>query len=148
MSESKEKPAFPERVVCEDNDSLRELMRDALAKRFTDIVFVTCMDGEELLNRFKELQPVWYYWIGLEAKYCGPDVLMERHKRHDDFNVPVILVTGKTKVQMTPHYRKLGVIDVIRKPYDPIEIPNIIATSLERWYAEVGLLNEMLCTRL
>ena len=141
MSESKEKPAFPERVVyVEDNDSLRELMRDALAKRFTDIVFVTCMDGEELLNRFKELQPGLILLDLVLGEMHGPDVLMELHKRHDDFNVPVILVTGKTKVQMTPHYRKLGVIDVIHKPYDPIEIPNIIAASLERWYAEGGSL--------
>lgn len=115
---------FPERIVyVEDEPDIRRIVREALERAHPGIVLVTCASGQELLSRFRELQPSL---ILLDLKMpglSGPDVLEKLQKIPEGAGVPVIFVTGKTKVEMMENYESLGVIGVIHKPFQLAEFP-------------------------
>jgi CheY-like chemotaxis protein len=118
---------FPKRLVyVDDEPDVRRIVREALERMDPDLMLVTCASGEELLSRLRELQPDL---ILLDLKMpvmSGPDILHELRRREDGQSVPVIFVTGKTRVQMTEEYKTLGVIGVIHKPFDVLKLTEII----------------------
>ncbi|GJL85217.1 MAG: response regulator [Micavibrio sp.] len=127
---------FPERVVCIDDDiDLRQLVRVSLEEAEEDIVLVTCGSGEEFIARIRELQPDLILLDMLMPDMSGPDLMEKLRDMPDATGVPFIFLTGKAKLVMTDHYKALGAIGVIHKPFDPVELPNVIR---EMWATRLG----------
>jgi CheY-like chemotaxis protein len=131
---------FPQRLVfVEDQASVRKLVREALELAGLDIAFVTCSSGEELLNRLRELQPELILLDLKMPKMSGPDILDALRKSPDGIRVPVLFMTG-TKVEMTDHYRALGVIGVLHKPFDIEKLPEQIGELWREHLVAIGKL--------
>lgn len=128
---------FPRRLVfVDDEPDLRRIVREALEKDDPALVIVTCGGGEELLNRFRELQPDLIL-LDLKMKdMSGPDALEALRKREDGASVPVLFVTGAAKVEMTEEYKNLGVIGVLHKPFEAAKLREIIAGYWQAFIAE------------
>ncbi len=127
---------FPKRVVyIEDDIQLRQLVRTALEEAEEDIVLVTCGSGEEFIARIRELQPELILLDMLMPDMNGPDIMEKLRGMPDATGVPFIFLTGKAKLVMTDHYKALGAIGVIHKPFDPIELPETIR---EMWATRFG----------
>ncbi|MCI0477898.1 MAG: response regulator, partial [Anaerolineales bacterium] len=47
--------------------------------------------------------------------------------------IPVIFMTAKVQVHEVAHYKELGALGVISKPFDPMSLSNLI---LETWQAQ------------
>ena len=118
---------FPKRVVYIDDDlQLRQLVRVALEEAEEEIILVTCDGGEEFIARIRELQPDLILLDMMMPDMSGPDVMEKLRTLPDAVGVPIIFMTGKTKLVMTDHYKALGAIGVIHKPFDPIALPDLI----------------------
>ncbi len=122
---------FPKRLVfVDDEQDVRRIVRDIIERVYPDIMLVTCSGGEELLSRLRELQPDLLLLDLRMPDMSGPDVVHALRAREEGANVPVIFITGATKVTMTDEYKDLGVIGVIHKPFDVMKLPEIIG---EMW---------------
>lgn len=134
---------LPERIVYVDDDKLlRKTVQQALEKAGQDIVLVTCSTGQELLSRFRELQPDVILLDLIMPDMDGPEVLERLSEARDGFVTPVIFVTKKSKVVMTEEYKRLGVIGVIHKPFNPDKLPQAVAAMWKAHRMETGELNE------
>jgi two-component system OmpR family response regulator len=114
---------FPKRLVyVDDEPDVRQVVREALERTHPHLIMVTCSSGAELLNRLRELQPEMILLDLKMPKMSGPDVVDALRKRPEGAEIPVIFITGKTKVHMTDEYKSLGVIGVIYKPLDILSL--------------------------
>ncbi len=63
----------------------------------------------------------------------GPTTLVELRKIPQTADTPVIFMTAKVQPQEVAHYRSLGALDVIAKPFDPM---NLAANVRAIWEAQ------------
>jgi CheY-like chemotaxis protein len=138
MAEDAQKPkeeplTLPGRIVVVDDDELvRRMVRKALEKTGQDIVLVTCSTGQELLSRFRELQPDVIILDMMLNDMTGVDVVEALSQINEGYSTAVIFLTAKTKLTMAEDYRHLGVIGVIHKPF---EIETLAAEVAAMWKA-------------
>jgi two-component system, OmpR family, response regulator len=139
MTEDAQKPkeeplTLPGRIVVVDDDNdIRKLVRRGLEVTGQDIVLVTCSTGQELLSRFRELQPDVLILDLVLGDMDGPTLLQSLSGITEaGYTTPVIFLTGKSKLIMVEDYRHLGVIGVIHKPF---EIRTLAAEVAAMWKA-------------
>ena len=65
----------------------------------------------------------------------GPTTLKELRKLPELAQVPVIFMTAKVQPQEVAHFKALGAIEVIAKPFDPMTLAQ---TVLHAWSTRVG----------
>jgi CheY-like chemotaxis protein len=85
-----------------------------------------CSSGKEALLTFPKFQPDLLLLDVMMPEMDGPS-LLEQLRQTSDFNdTPVIFMTAKIQTKEVERYRSLGALDVIAKPFDPIELPQMI----------------------
>ena len=118
---------LPDRIVYVDDDlDMREIIRQVFERAEYEGAFATCSSGQELLSRLRVLQPELILLDLVMPDMDGPDVLEKLQLSEEGKLASVIFMTGHTKLEMTEHYKKLGVIGVIHKPYEIGELLKII----------------------
>jgi CheY-like chemotaxis protein len=60
----------------------------------------------------------------------GPTAVKELRKDPTLANIPVIFMTARVQRTDTEHYRSLGAVGVIGKPFDPMTLPDEIKRLL------------------
>ena len=127
---------FPKRLVfVDDEQDVRRVVKDVIERIHPNMMIVTCRSGEELLSRLRELQPDLILLDLKMPDMDGPGVVEALRQREEGQSVPVIFVTGATKVTMTDEYKDLGVIGVIHKPFDVMKFSETIG---EFWRAFIA----------
>ncbi len=118
---------FPQRIVYVDDDQqMRQLVRDSLESGEDESILVTCGGGQELIARFRELQPDLIILDVIMPDMDGLEVIKTLSEDPDKKDVPIVLLTGKTKLTMENDYKALGAIGIIHKPFDALEFPTMI----------------------
>lgn len=124
---------FPERITYVDDDQkLRQLVRIAFERSDYKTIFSACGNGQELINRIRELQPSLILLDMIMPDMNGPDMLYKLRHHDDAKDIPVIFVTGRDRLVMEQQYKTLGVIGVIHKPFEAKKLPDKV---LELWCA-------------
>ncbi len=67
----------------------------------------------------------------------GPSTLKALRELPATASTPVIFMTAKVQPAEVAHYMSLGALDVIRKPFDPMEISNEIGRIWENFSSGV-----------
>ncbi len=62
----------------------------------------------------------------------GPGTLQTLRKLHRSAQPPVIFITAKVQPAEVVHYRALGAMDVIAKPFDPMLLSQTINEIWQR----------------
>ncbi|MDZ4262786.1 MAG: response regulator [Pseudomonadota bacterium] len=65
----------------------------------------------------------------------GPTTLTELRKLPELAQIPVIFMTAKVQPQEVAHFKSLGAIEVIAKPFDPMTLAQSV---LSVWNAHAG----------
>lgn len=123
------KANIPRRIVCVDDDfDVRQIVRDSFQRSEfgKEIVVATCGSGQEMISRLRELQPELILVDIMMPKMNGLDMIQTLRAQVDGQNIPVVFLTGKTKLKMEDEYRNLGVIGVVYKPFDPMKLADDI----------------------
>lgn len=130
---------FPERLVyIDDEQDLREIVRQTLEDNGYEGALATCGSGQELLSRLRVLQPELIILDVMMPDMNGVDLIEKLKLTEEGADVPVIFVTGKTRLEMLENYKNLGVIGVIHKPFDFETLQDQIR---DMWQAYQGLKN-------
>ncbi len=118
---------FATRIVCvDDEQTMRSLVRASLENAGFDGALATCGSAKEFLRRYRELQPDLILLDLLMPEMDGLEMLNFMAKDPEIEDIPVIMVTAVKKLVMTPEYKKLGVIGVVHKPFEPQNLLEIV----------------------
>jgi CheY-like chemotaxis protein len=62
----------------------------------------------------------------------GPTTLRELRQKPETAGIPVVFMTAKVQAHEIESYRGMGALDVIAKPFDPMELANQVREILSR----------------
>ena len=111
-----------ERILCvEDEPDIQEVTRLAL-EMVGGYQVMICSSGQEALDKSAGFSPDLILLDVMMPEMDGPTTL--RHLRSDPAtsNIPVVFLTAKVQPAEIEHFRSLGALDVISKPYDPLNL--------------------------
>jgi len=112
-------------LVCDDEPSLRELVRAVLGPGYT---FVEADDGPRALALARELQPDLIVLDVMLPGMSGIEVLEELRGDPELSSIPVIVVTAWSHAEMSA--RVSGADRFVPKPFDPEELESAVEELL------------------
>ena len=121
-----------ERILhVEDEGDIREVAKLAL-EAIGGFVVEPVESGKVALERVSEFVPDVILLDVMMPGMDGPSTLRELRKRPETADVPVIFMTAKVQSHEVEQYRRMGALDVIPKPFDPMTLADQIREILRR----------------
>lgn len=90
-----------------------------------------CSSGEEAMQDPVSFAPDLLLLDVMMPGMDGPTTLAELRKLPELAHVPVIFMTAKVQPQEIEHFKSLGAIDVVAKPFDPMSLAQMIRDAWE-----------------
>ena len=81
-----------------------------------------CSTGQQALQEIAEFRPDLLLLDVMMPDMDGPTTLREIRKMAGMVSIPAIFMTAKVQPQEVAHYRELGALDIIPKPFDPMTL--------------------------
>jgi len=86
----------------------------------------TCSLGREALEKGPGFAPDLILLDVMMPDMDGPSTLKALRELPELTGVPIIFMTAKVQPAEILHYKSLGALDVLAKPFDPMQISNQI----------------------
>ncbi|MBK7003860.1 MAG: response regulator [Burkholderiales bacterium] len=81
-----------------------------------------CDSGAQALQEVKAFAPQLILLDVVMPGMDGPATLVQLRQDPDTAAIPVVFLTANTDPKEIAHYRSLGAVDVIAKPYNPMTL--------------------------
>jgi len=81
-----------------------------------------CNNGKELLNCVEEVRPDLILLDVMMPEMDGPTTFKNLQAKEKTKNIPVIFMTAKAQAHELEIYKSSGVIGIITKPFDPMDL--------------------------
>lgn len=110
-------------LLVEDDPDIQIVARLAL----TDLAgfdLEVCSSGREALEKAPGFSPDLILLDVMMPELDGPSTLKELRRHSSLDGTPVVFMTAKAQPEEVAEYRSLGALDVIVKPFDPMELGN------------------------
>ena len=120
-------------LYVEDEDDIRTVAQLAL-EAVGGLTLKSCSSGEEAVQAAVSFAPDLILLDVMMPGMDGPSTLAALHKLDPLKDVPVIFMTAKVQPSEIAHYRSLGALDVIAKPFDPMTLADQVRAVWERRY--------------
>jgi CheY-like chemotaxis protein len=108
-------------LYVEDDHDVRKLATFAL-KMVGKFNVEACASGEEALEKAVGFAPQLLLLDVMMPGMDGPTTLGRLRELPEIAGVPAVFMTAKVQPQEIKHYRELGSLDVISKPFDPMTL--------------------------
>jgi CheY-like chemotaxis protein len=118
-------PTLTKILYAEDEPDIQTIAKMAL-EMMGGYTLKVCNNGQEALNVAETFDPDLILLDVMMPTMDAPAALAEIRKIPALKNVPVIFMTAKVQNQEIEEYRKMGAIDVIAKPFDPMTLSETI----------------------
>lgn len=112
-------------LYAEDENDIRAIAQIAL-EDLGGFNVKYCTNGEEVIDAAPEFAADLLLFDVMMPGMDGPSALGEIRKLENYADVPAIFMTAKIQTAEVEHYKSLGVIEVIAKPFDPISLAETI----------------------
>ena len=112
-------------LVCDDDPSLRELVRAVLGPRYR---FVEAADGAEALALAREDRPDLVVLDVMLPGLSGIEVLEELRTDSDLSSIPVVVITAWSHAELDA--QMAGADRFVSKPFDPDELSSAVEELL------------------
>lgn len=124
-----------QRILCvEDEPDIQAVARMAL-ELVGGFQVLVCGSGEQALREVQAFRPDLILLDVMMPGMDGPGTLQALRALPDVAPVPVAFMTAKVQPNEVAHYRSLGALDVIAKPFDPMTLPAQVRAVWERRHA-------------
>lgn len=121
----------PLRLLCVDDESdIREVA--ALSLELDggfDVKF--CASGQEALDSLPGFAPDMVLLDVMMPDMDGQTTLENLRQLPEGKSVPVVFITAKAQRQEVEHFRSLGAVGVIAKPFDPMTLAEQVRSIWE-----------------
>lgn len=121
-------------LVVEDESDIQTIVKITL-ETLTDFEIEVCDSGKKALFNAKTFSPDLILLDVMLPDMDGPTVLASLQKEPQTKLIPVIFMTAKVQPQDILHYKNIGAIGIIPKPFDPMTLP---ATIRNIWKGSHG----------
>ena len=91
-----------------------------------------CSSGEEALEQAEAFAPQLLLLDVMMPGMDGPSTLAALRKLPSLAEVPAVFMTAKVQPTEVAHYKSLGALDVIAKPFDPMALAGEVKQIWER----------------
>ena len=108
-------------LYVEDEPDIRAIAQIAL-EAVGGFTVIACASGSEALVNAPGANADLLLLDVMMPGMDGPSTLKALRELPATANTPVIFMTAKVQAAEVAHYRELGAIDVIHKPFDPMEL--------------------------
>lgn len=112
-------------LICEDEDSLRELVRVSLGDEYR---YFEAADGIESIDLARELRPDLVILDLMLPRKSGVEVLAELRGDRAIRDTPVVVITAWTHAQQAAV--AAGADRFVAKPFDPDELREVVLDVL------------------
>lgn len=116
-------------LYIEDEPDIREIAILSL-REVGGFVVATASSGREALGMAATFGPDVILLDVMMPGMDGPETLRELRKKPETAQTPVIFMTAKVQSHEVGSYRKLGAVDVIPKPFDPMTLADQVREIL------------------
>lgn len=128
-----EKKALNSILYVEDEADIREITKIAL-EDVGGFQVKYCADGKEALESAKSFKPDLLLLDVMMPQMDGPTLLNELRKQITGYDtIPVVFMTAKVQPNEIAQYKSMGALDVISKPFDPMQLANTLRTLWEKY---------------
>ncbi len=108
-------------LLVEDEPDIQIVARLAL-ENVGGFSVEVCGSGLQAVEKAAELHPDLILLDVRMPEMDGPATLLELRKNPELNSTPVIFLTAKVQAHEVEHYLRLGALDVIAKPFDPMAL--------------------------
>lgn len=108
-------------LLVEDDLDIQIVARIAL-QDLAGFELEVCSSGYEALEKAPKYDPDLILLDVMMPELDGPSTLKEVRQIHSLATTPVIFVTAKAQPEEVAEYRRLGALEVIVKPFDPMTL--------------------------
>lgn len=119
-------------MLIEDDVDIQEIAKLALCS-IGGFTVTVCSSGEDALKIIKDANPQLILLDVMMPNMDGPTTFKKLKTMPEADEIPVIFMTAKVQPQEIATYKKLGVLDVISKPFDPMTLSERLQSI---WRAE------------
>ena len=118
----------PRILIADDDPELLEFLRVSLGDKYE---IFTVRDGLDVIRECDFLEPDIFILDALMPRFTGYQVCQILKKSEQFMNAPIIMISGKASKKDVEYVKKLGVRAFIPKPFNFIELDNVITKILE-----------------
>lgn len=122
-------------LLAEDDTDIQLVARLALADLAGFEIEITS-SGRKALERAPSFAPDLVLLDVMMPELDGPSTLGELRRLEGFEDIPVIFMTAKAQPDEVAEYRRLGALDVIIKPFDPMTLGEEVRRIWERAQSE------------
>lgn len=108
-------------LYVEDEPDIQAVARVAL-EVVGKLTVKICSSGEEALREIKAFQPDMVLLDVMMPGTDGPGTLAALRAMPEFASIPVAFMTAKVQPNEVAHYKSLGALDVVAKPFDPMTL--------------------------
>ena len=105
----------------EDEPDIRAIAKMSLEK-IGQLTVESYASGHVALERIADFGPDLVLLDAMMPDMDGPEVLKHLRARDDTKNIPIVFMTAKVQSSEIEGYKILGALDVIVKPFDPMQL--------------------------
>ena len=112
-------------LYVEDEPDIQEVAKLAL-ESVGNFELTVCSNGQEALNKAASADADLILMDVMMPGMDGPTTMLKLKDIPEVSDIPVIFMTAKIQPSEVQNYKKLGAIDVIAKPFDPMTLSDQI----------------------
>ena len=118
-------------LLVEDEDNIRTIAEMALSM-VGGFEVRSCASGAAALEAVEGFRPDLMLFDVMMPGMDGPALLLAMRLRPDTAAVPVIFFTARTQREDVDALLALGALEVIAKPFDPMQLPESVKSAWNR----------------
>ena len=119
-------------LLVEDDRDIQIVARLALAD-LAGFELEICSSGHEALEKAPEFAPDLILLDVMMPELDGPSTLSKLRSQSSLSETPVIFMTAKAQPEEVAEYLRLGALDVIVKPFDPMGLGDQVRSIWDAW---------------
>ena len=112
------------KIMIVDDDEDICTVAELTARRVGGWDVVVAASGQEALDKARSERPDVILLDAMMPVLDGPATLLKLREDPSTATIPVIFLTAKVQRREVEHYKELGAIGVIRKPFDAMTLPD------------------------
>ncbi|OGI02815.1 MAG: hypothetical protein A2Y25_03220 [Candidatus Melainabacteria bacterium GWF2_37_15] len=109
-------------LYVEDETDIQTIVKLSL-ETIGNYELKVCSSGKEALAEAQNFKPDLFLLDVMMPEMDGPATLKELRKIPELKNIPAVFITAKAQVHEVSSYKEFGVLDIIVKPFDPVQLP-------------------------
>jgi two-component system, OmpR family, response regulator len=114
-------------LYVEDEPDIQAIAKIAL-ESIGGFTVEACSSGQQAISVAESFRPDLILLDVMMPDMDGPSTLQALRKIQQTATTPVIFMTAKVQSQEITSYKKMGAIDIIPKPFDPMTLSQTINT--------------------